>query len=207
MNQDRKGQKSGKQKMLIGIVCVALVLAAAVLLFWKIDSGKPVLSLEIPQKISAGSQEPITLDLSISDFGEAKYPAASFRILFDSSRLEFLGLEEGNVFVTDTPNAAGIAQKLPTWQVNPEKSNQTGQISIMYLDLTGGTSAFSRELLRKEENVVLRLSFRLRGSARPGDVCPLTVADAVFAASDSTQSLAMTQKTLSVRDSKIVVGE
>ena len=44
--------------------------------------------------------------------------------------------------------------------------------------------------------MVLRLSFRLRGSARAGDVFDLIVEDAVFAASDESQSLAMNQGTV-----------
>ena len=54
---------------------------------------------------------------------------------------------------------------------------------------------------------MLRLKFRLRGSVRNGDICDLIFDDAVFAASDETQSLAMTTDTLKVRDGKIVIGE
>ena len=35
----------------------------------------------------------------------------------------------------------------------------------MYLDMTGGKNAFSKDLLAEDNNVVLRLKFRLRGSA------------------------------------------
>ena len=88
-----------------------------------------------------------------------------------------------------------------------QNSNDTGRINIMYLDMTGGKNAFSKELLAEDYNVVLRLKFRLRGSVRPGDVLDLIVEDAVFAASDETQSLAMTTDTLKVKNGKIVVGE
>jgi len=54
---------------------------------------------------------------------------------------------------------------------------------------------------------VLCLRFRLRGSVRPGDVLDLILEDAVFAASDESQSLAMTTDTLKIRNGKIVVGE
>ena len=77
----------------------------------------------------------------------------------------------------------------------------------MYLDLSGGKAAFSKELLAEEDNVVFRLSFRLRGSARSGDVYGLTVEDAVFAASDESQSLAVTNDSLKVKNGKIVVGD
>ena len=77
----------------------------------------------------------------------------------------------------------------------------------MYLDLTGGKHAFSKSLLAEEDNVVLRLRFRLKGSVRAGDVMDLVVEDAVFAASDETLSLAMTRDTLRVRNGKLVIGE
>ena len=77
----------------------------------------------------------------------------------------------------------------------------------MYLDMTGGRYAFSRELLAEEDNVVLRLTFRVRGSVRTGDVLDLIVEDAVFAASEEKDSLAMTRNTLRVRNSRIVIGE
>ena len=141
--------------------------------------------------------------MTISELGDTLYPAMSMSLIFDPSCLEFLGTEEGNVFVTDSL----IGRKLPQWSCNPEQCNKTGKINIMYLDLTGGKEAFSQNLLEEEDNVVLRLSFRLRGSARSGSVFDLTVADAVFAASDESQSLAMTQKTLNVKNAKIVGGD
>jgi hypothetical protein len=66
----------------------------------------------------------------------------------------------------------------------------------MYLDLTGGKNAFSKELFEDDYNVVLRLKFRLRGSLREGDVCDIIIEDAVFAASDESQSLASAKNTL-----------
>ena len=126
-------------------------------------------------------------------------------IAFDSSRLEFIGVEEGNVFIRD--DKSDISQKLPNWSCNPKQCNKTGKINIMYLDTTGGKNAFSKDLLAEKDNVVLRLKFRLRGSVRNGDVCDLIFDDAVFAASDENESLAMTRNTLKVRNGKIVVGE
>ena len=126
-------------------------------------------------------------------------------ISFDSSRLEFLGIEEGNVFIRN--NESEIPQKVPEWSCNPEQCNKSSKINIMYLDTTGGKNAFSKELLAEKDNVVLRLKFRLRGSVRSGDVYDLIFDDAVFAASDETESLAMTTDTLKVKNSKIVIGE
>ncbi len=195
--------------MILGAVLTALLLAI-ILVLTRCDSpvpGVPILTVETPQKLPAGSSDPFTIDLSISALGDALYPAMSVSLHFDSSRLEFMGIEEGNVFILDDENAMGVAQKLPDWSYNVQNSNETGQINIMYLDMTGGKYAFSKDLLAEGENVLLRLCFRLRGSCRPGDVLDLMVEDAVFAASDEQQSLAMTTGTLKTRDGKIVVGD
>jgi hypothetical protein len=117
------------------------------------------------------------------------------------------GVEEGNVCIHYAGPNQNMQQQLPEWSYNVEQSNKTGLINIMYLDTTGGKNAFSKELLAKDENIVLRLQFRLRGSARVGDIYDLVIEDAVFAASDETQSLAMLQNTLKVKNSKIVIGE
>ena len=190
------------------ILGVVVLLVAAALLFWPKASNsadKPVLTVETPQKISLSQTEEFTLDVTVSNLGDARYPAMSMSISFDSARLEFLGVEEGNVFVYDDVSSTG--QQLPEWSCNAESSNETGVINIMYLDMTGGKKAFSRDLLAEDHNVVLRLRFRLRGSVRAGDVLDLILEDAVFAASDETQSLAMTTNTLKTKNGKIVLGE
>ena len=198
-----------KKKLFIGIGAGVLLLLLILFLLFinldKITGGTPTLTIETPQKISKSETEEFTLDVTISSFGDAIYPAASMSISFDSSRLEFIGVEEGNVFIQSGEGYA--LQKLPNWSCNPEQCNKSGKINIMYLDTTGGKNAFSKELLAEEDNVVLRLKFRLRGSVRSGDICDLIFDDAVFAASDETQSLAMTRDTLKVRDGKIVIGE
>ena len=196
-------RKSKKLWVIIAALCV--IAAGVVVLLLSGDKGPlgtPVLTVETPQKCSAG--EEITLDVTISDMGEALYPAASMSIRFDPACLEFLGVEEGNVFILDGENTSG--RQLPRWSYNTAACNESGLINIMYLDMTGGRYAFSRELLAEEDNVVLRLSFRIRGSVRAGDVLDLIVEDAVFAASEEKESLAMTRNTLRVKNSRIVIG-
>lgn len=204
MEEMRKTAKKKHKTWLWALL--AAILAVLLLLLRQCGSlpGTPTLTVETPpQKLTVG--EELTLDVTVSQLGEALYPAASTSIAFDPSRLEFLGVEEGNVFVLDAGNTAG--QKLPDWSCNVQNSNDTGRINVMYLDMTGGRHAFSRDLLAEEDNVVLRLRFRLRGSARSGDVLDLIVEDAVFAASDESQSLAMTRGTLRARSGRLVVGE
>ena len=194
------------------IVGICVLIAAVIVLLTQCNKrselpipGEPTLIVETPQKLSVSQTEEFTLDVTISQLGDARYPAMSMSIAFDSSRLEFLSVEEGNIFILSDENSSG--QKLPDWSCNVQNSNDTGSINIMYLDMTGGKNAFTKELLADDYNVILRLKFRLRGSARPGDVLDLIVEDAVFAASDETQSLAMTTDTLKVKNGRLVIGE
>jgi hypothetical protein len=195
-----------KWPWMAGIFAMLILAALLLLCFCYRDSDQmPMLVVETPQKLSASQTEEFTLDVTVLAIGDARYPAMSMSITFDSSRLEFLGVEEGNIFILSDENSSG--QKLPDWSCNVQKSNDTGRINIMYLDMTGGKNAFSKELLAEDYNVVLRLKFRLRGSVRTGDVLDLIVEDAVFAASDETQSLAMTTDTLKVKNGRLVIGE
>lgn len=205
----RKIEPKTKKRIYIGIaLAILLLLLILVLLFKGCDgdmSKAPTLIIETPQKISLSETDELTLDVTISALGDAAYPAASMSIAFDPSRMEFIGVEEGNVFIRN--DESNIPQKLPDWSCNPTQSNKSGKINIMYLDTTGGRNAFSKDLLAEDDNVVLKLKFRLRGSTRVGDAYDLIFEDAVFAASDETQSLAMTTDTLKVKNGKIVVGE
>ena len=200
-------KKKRKKWPWILVICLLLIAAATLyyFYFYQGDSGTPTLIVETPQKLSVSQTEDFTLDVTVSDLGDARYPAMSMSIAFDSSRLEFLGVEEGNIFILSDENSSG--QQLPNWSCNVQSSNDTGLINIMYLDMTGGRNAFTKDLLADDYNVVLRLKFRLRGSVRPGDVIDLIVEDAVFAASDETQSLAMNRDTLKIKNGRLVIGE
>ena len=201
-------KRNKKICFIVGGVLVVCTVLLCIFLIPK-DGGEqnkdtPTLTVETPQKLSISDTDTFVLDVTVSSFGDAIYPAASMSIAFDASRLEFLGVEEGNVFIKDD-NTSG--QTLPEWSYNTAACNESGRINVMYLDMTGGKNAFSKDLLADDNNVVLRLKFRLRGSVRAGDVCDLIVEDAVFAASDETQSLAMTTNTLTVKNGKLVIGE
>ena len=200
-------KKKRKKWPWILVICLLLIATATLyyFYFYQGDSGTPTLVVETPQKLSVSQTEDFTLDVTVSDLGDARYPAMSMSIAFDSSRLEFLGVEEGNIFILSDENSTG--QQLPDWSCNVQSSNDTGLINIMYLDMTGGRNAFTKDLLADDYNVVLRLKFRLRGSVRPGDVLDLIVEDAVFAASDETQSLAMNRDTLKIKNGRLVIGE
>lgn len=204
MSEEKKKRKSKKWIIIItGIVLLIIIILLFLTRCDKNNNKIPILTIETPQKISTDTEE-ISLDVTISDFGDALYPAASMSIAFDPAYLEFIGLGEGNVFVLNEDET--VTKKLPEWGCNPSQCNKSGKINIMYLDTTAGKNAFTKSLLKENDNVVLRLKFRLRGSASEGDVYDLIFEDAVFAASDENESLAMARDTLKVRNSKIVVG-
>ena len=204
MSKTKIDSKTKKKLYIISAIIVILFISILFYFYWKKDiSNTPTLQIETPQKLSLTETDTFTLNVSISDLGETIYPAASMSISFDASYLEFIGIEEGNVFVTNQT----LQQQLPEWSYNSEQCNKSGLINIMYLDTTSGKNAFSKELLTDSENIVLRLKFRLRGSANIGDIYDLIFEDAIFASSDESKSLAMTKKTLKVKNSKIVIGE
>ena len=188
--------------IILSIAISAVIITALALLTSgnRTSDSVPTLKLETPQKVSL-SDETVTLDLTVSALGEALYPAVSASISFDPSKLEFLGVEEGNINVYDGNGKS----KLPEWSCNTAQCNESGIINVMYLDLTGGKNSFSNQLFDKERNVVLRLKFRLRGSLADGDVCDIIIEDAVFAASDEAQSLASSKSTLKTKNGKIII--
>ena len=201
-------KRNKKTHIITGLAILLCVLGVGAFSIFFNNGGKTVssyvLTVETPQKISRSADDTVIIDVSVSDLGDVLYPAASMSISFDPLRLEFLGIEEGNVFIHSDSSTSGRA--LPDWRCSTAACNESGLINVMYLDMTGGKNAFSKDLLAEDGNVVLRLKFRLRGSIREGDVCDLIVEDAVFAASDEVQSLAMTTGSLTVRNGRIVIG-
>ena len=191
--------KKGILTAAIAIAAVIVAVLAVIILnnteLLQKDSAMRI-EIDTPQKVCL-SDETVTLDVRLSGLGDALYPAASMSISFDPTRLELVGVEEGNLLV--------LGNTLPKWSCNLEKSNQSGLINLMYLDLTGGKNAFSKELFEDDYNVVLRLKFRLRGTLREGDVCDIIIEDAVFAASDENESLASSKGTLKTKNGKIVI--
>lgn len=192
--------KKGILVAAIALVTTIIIAILAVIMTNNIKllpkDGTMRIEIDTPQKVSL-SDETVTLDVKLSGLGDVLYPAASMSISFDPARLELVGVEEGNLLV--------LGNMLPTWSCNVAQSNQSGLINLMYLDLTGGKNAFSKELFEDDYNVVLRLKFRLRGTLREGDICDIIIEDTVFAASDETQSLASSKGTLKTKNGKIVI--
>ena len=204
-------KKKSKKKVIIIVLLV--ILALAVLAFFLFRDGgalslAPAVTIETPDKMSRSDRDEFTLDVTLSDLKDGDiYPAASFSMNFDANKLEFLGLEEGNVLVPCEKKANGAVTELPDWGVNVERSNEIGQINVMYLDLSGGRQAFSKDLLPDGDRVLFRLRFKLRGSVQSGDIIEISFADAVFAASDEKDSLASVKNTLKTRSGRVVIGD
>ena len=204
-------KKNSKKKVII-IIAALVLIALAVLVFFLFGDGgalslAPAVTIETPNKMSWSDRGEFTLDVTLSDLREGElYPAASFSMNFDANKLEFLGLEEGNVLVPCEKKANGAVTELPKWGVNVERSNEIGQINVMYLDLTGGRQAFSKDLLPDGDRVLFRLKFKLRGSVQSGDIIEISFADAVFAASDEKDSLASVKNTLKTHSGRVIIG-
>lgn len=203
-------KKNSKKKTIIIVLLVLLALAVLAFFLFR-DGGAlslaPAVTVETPNKMSQSDRDEFTLDVTLSDLRDGLYPAASFSINFDSNKLEFLGLKEGNVLVPCEKKANGAVTELPDWGVNVERSNETGQINVMYIDLSGGRRAFSKDLLPDGDRVLFRLKFKLRGSVQSGDIIEISFADAVFAASDEKDSLASVKNTLKTRSGRVVIGD
>ena len=203
-------KKNSKKKTIIIVLLVLLALAVPAFFLFG-DGGAlslaPAVTIETPNKMSRSDRGEFTLDVTLSDLKEGElYPAASFSMNFDANKLEFLGLEEGNVLVPCEKKANGAVTELPKWGVNVERSNEIGQINVMYLDLTGGRQAFSKDLLPDGDRVLFRLRFKLRGSVQSGDIIEISFADAVFAASDEKDSLASVKNTLKTHSGREIIG-
>lgn len=203
-------KKNSKKKVIIIVLLVLIALAVPAFFLFG-DGGAlslaPAVTVETPNKMSRSDRGEFTLDVTLSDLKEGElYPAASFSMNFDANKLEFLGLEEGNVLVPCEKKANGAVTELPKWGVNVERSNEIGQINIMYLDLTGGRQAFSKDLLPDGDRVLFRLKFKLRGSVQSGDIIEISFADAVFAASDEKDSLASVKNTLKTHSGRVIIG-
>ena len=165
----------------------------------------PAVFIEIPDKMDKKDRSEFELGVFVTELGKEVYPAASFSISFDPSKLEFLGLEEGNVLILDSDAPSG--DNLPDWNVDVETSNKTGLINVMYLDISGKDKGFSQDKLYNDDNSLFYLKFKLRGSVREKEMYELSFKDAVFACEDDSKSLSMLSKKLKTKDSFVMISE
>lgn len=192
-----KPKKGINRKWLWGIGLFAVVLLVILLL--KSCGTKKIPVAAVSDVRASGPEDVVSADVSLCNAYGGNYPAASFRIAFDKARLELQAVNEGNTLIHSEQG-----EILPQWNVNVDAANETGEINIMYLDLTGGTRAFSFNG-KSENEILFRLQFRVRGSVRAGEVCSLDILDGVMAANDEKNSLASTAGTLRLKNGSIVI--
>lgn len=208
-NQEQEKKKlTKKQKIIIAVTAIVLLIIILLLILLRTEkiknSDMPALTIVTPQKQSISAGEEFSVDVSLSALGEELYPAVSMSVIFDSSHLEFMGISEGDIMILGDERADGNSNQLPEWSVDIERSNKTGQINVMYLDMTGGKYTFTKECM-EDNHILMRLNFKLRGSAKAGDIYNLEIADAVFATTDESKNLSSINDTLITNDGKVVI--
>lgn len=193
--------------IIISVLCAVLIIAAAgTAVYFIINKedvpGAPEVSMYPPVKISEENEDVFTVDMHLSDLGGSLYPAVSFSISFDNEKLEFTGIKEGDIYVHGDDGE----RTLPSWKCGTAKANEDGLINIMYLDISGGKYAFDRNLIEKDEDILLSLEFRLKNTAKKGDIYELAFEDACFAAADKEDSLSVSAGNLDTENGRIVIG-
>ena len=215
MDNTTTDKKSKRTIIILAAVAAVLLFVIAGMLAWYFTRSReagtgasaPVVRINTGERVPAGDGE-IEVPVTLSDMPSGiLFPAASFSITFDNYKLELVGLKQGNVEVLADENAQGNHLALPEWSLNRDYANQSGRINVMYFDSTAGRYAFTAEGFDAENATLLfTLIFRLRTNVRAGEIFDLVMGDAVFAASDETKSLALTQDTLRAENGKIIVA-
>lgn len=197
--------------IIISVVLGLMVLEAFIIFafFVKKDSAAIIPTLKIAQQKVELTEGEVVLPVTLSAMAEDElYPAASFSMTFDNTKLEFMGVDEGDVMVLADVNAQGSRLALPQWKANIAFANQSGRINIMYLDSTAGRYAFTHDGFNAESaNTLFKLHFRLRGNVKAGDILDVLIQDAVIANSDEEKSMSMVARTLKVIDGRMIIIE
>ena len=199
-------KKKRKWLVIIGIFVVTTA-AAGIALFYPFGDDEvsfvermfaTSITLSTPPPIMAGSQEDIVIDVVVNRLPNQIYPAASLSVHFDSNYLAFTGIRQGTMRTVG--NAAGTYH-IPLWHSDVDASNERGFVNTMYLDMTGGDQPY----IIDENDILLRLVFRLRESASAGDVYHLVIEDAVFATIDPADSVGTSNGNLRAFNAQIIV--
>lgn len=202
-----------RNRILCLIIIIAMIIIPICIYLFKKDIVKelfaPSIILSSPKPVEASNKDEILVDVKLSSLPKNLYPAASISVLFDQNKLEFIGVKQGTMMTLGKANSGQTAYSIPIWKSDIDVSNVYGQINTMYLDITGGTYAYTHEGYHKiKKNILLRLAFRLRDSAQSGDIYNLTIRDAVIATNDNEKnrtSLATSNRTLKAYHAKVIV--
>lgn len=201
-----------RRKLLI-LLCALVICVLCAGGVWITVNAKPTLSIRPPESLSASERGAFTVDIMLSDLPDYLYPAASVAVAFDKNKLEFLGVQMGNMMTYDSfipgKDEGEPRFDIPVWNCSPQAANRDGEVRAIYVDMTAEKNAYGIAGYDKASaNIPLRLSFCLRDSATPGDLLEFTFNDAVFATTTGAQdhtSLSMSEKyqTLKVESGKL----
>ncbi|MCC3359434.1 cohesin domain-containing protein [Bacillus sp. REN16] len=203
-----------KSTRIVGIILIVLLILAVI--YFYINSKDvlkelfaPSITLVTPEPVESSNRNEIDINVLLSDLPDNTFPASSLSVQFNHNKLEFIGVKQGTMMTIDNSNKEKEIYNIPIWKSDPEVSNQTGLINTMYLDITGGGHAYVKEGFdKKDKNILLRLTFKLRDSVISGEIYNITIKDAVIATADndvSRSSLATSNHTLKSYPAKIVV--
>lgn len=143
----------------------------------------------------------VEIDVKVSGL-QGQYPAASFEIEFNKNKLEFVGIRQGNLEITNT-KTGDIT--IPEWQFHAENANHTGTISTMYLDMTAEENPIDGALVGENKNVLFRVVFRIKDSCNEGEKLVLSTKQATFAAVDENDSLATYKSNINTPEGSFTV--
>ncbi len=150
-----------------------------------IPSNEPTIYLDTKVNLVELSGEKFLVNVKLENFPEdGFYPATSFSLDFDKTKLQFNGIRVGNITVSDKDNSPESIE-IPTWLCNTELSNQSGNINAMYMDMSAQDRSYRIHNFDEEKsNILLRLEFTLMDSAFANDEITLEFKDVSLAALD-----------------------
>lgn len=181
-----------KHKVVTGL---AVLLVLSILTFVLIGKGgldeQPKLYFK-DAELKRGKE--VEIDVKLSNL-KGEYPAASFEIVFDKNKMEFLEIRQGSMEIVNK-NSGEI--DIPEWQFSVEAANRNGSISTMFLDMTAGDNPLM-QAKDKASDVLFRLVFRVKDSCSKGEKLQLTFKQATFAALDEKDSLAIYKNNIKIK--------
>ncbi len=208
------GKREKKSKKGIVLIISAILVLAAVttimVIFFVQGGAKTSISLNTDTQLAEMSGEQFFIDVKVDGFPqEGHYPAASFSLNFDKTKLQFEGISVGNMTVSDELNSQESLE-IPTWQCNTQLSNENGNINAMYIDMTAQDRSYRAQNFQEDtQDILVRLEFTLLNSASSGDDIKLEFVDAVLASVDENgaeSGLSMVDGTLLAQSLSLRVG-
>lgn len=198
-----KNSKRMKATVVIGSMVLVMLIMSCLML----PKDTEILDDDIPLSEYAGPTvyyeeealvrgQEVEIDVKVCGL-PGQYPAASFEMVFPKNKLEFIGIRQGNLEITNTRTGEVM---IPKWQFNVENANHTGIISTMYLDMTAEENPIDGALVGENKDVLFRLVFRVKDSSNVGESLVLKTKQATFAAIDEDNSLAIYKSNINTPD-------